>query len=124
MINKLILNQLEQVKEADIGEYDSLHHTFHIKKHVEKSFEYNTLYLVKLDKHLLNATDNDLLVSNWNNGKYPLHEYLKIAVSKKVGKMIYVYGVYHDIDSKCDTGEDFEGWLPTEQLEIIEETTL
>jgi len=124
MINKLILKQLEQVHEAEVGEYDSLHHTFHIKKHVEKTFEYNILYIVKLDKHLLNATDNELLVSNWNGGKYPLHEYLKFAVSKKVGKMIYVYGVYYDIINKCDMKEDFEGWLPSEQLEIIEETRL
>lgn len=121
MINKLILKQLEQVQEADVGEYDKLHHTFHIKKKKEQIFEYNTMYLVKLDKHLLNATDNDILVSNWNNGNYPKHEYLKFAISKKVAKMLYVYGYYYDIENECDMAEDFEGWLPQEQLQVIKE---
>ena len=124
MINKLIKEQLDKVKEAKIDEYDSLHHTFHIKKYKEKTFEYNVLYIVRLDDHLLNATDNVALVSNWNNGKYPTHKYLKFAVNKKLAKMINVYGVYYDIDGDCDLSEDFEGWLPVEQLEIIKETKL
>ena len=124
MINKLILKQLEEVQEAEIGEYDKIHHTFHIKKHKDKTFEYNIMYLVKLDKHLLNAKDNDILVSNWNNGKYPTHEYLRFAVSKKVAKMLYVYGFYYDIENDCDMAEVFEGWLPQEQLQIIKETKL
>ena len=124
MINKLIKEQLDKVQEADIGEYDSLHHTFHIKRHREKTFEYNKMYIVELDDHLLNATDNVALLSNWNNGKYPTHKYLRFAVSKKIAKMIFVYGIYYDINNDCDLSGEFEGWLPTEQLEIIKEREL
>ena len=124
MINKLILQQLDKLQEAKVEEYDNLHHTFHIKQIGKPVFQYNIMYLVKLDSHLLNATDNDVLVSNWNKGKYPTHQYLKFAVSKKLANMLYVYGYYYDKDNECDMAEDFEGWLPAEQIEIIKEIKL
>ena len=120
-VNKLILKQLEDVHVAKIGEYDELHHTFHIKKFQEQVFEQNKLYVLKLHKSLLNSTDNALLVSNWNNGAYPKHEYVKCVVTKKIAKMIYVYGVYYDNEQQLDLEEEWIGWLPTEQIEVIKE---
>ena len=119
-VNKLILKQLEEVRVANVSEYDELHHAFHIKKYQEPTFEQNKLYIAKLDEHLLSADGNTLLVSNWNNGKFPTHQYVKFAVHKKIAKMIYVYGVYYDIENKKDLEDEWVGWLPIEQLEIIE----
>lgn len=121
MINKLILKQLDKVEVAKVEEYDELHHTFHIKKHQEQTFEQGKYYIIKLDKHLLNATDNSLLVSNWNNGKFPTYEYVKCVVTKQVAKMIYVYGMYYNIESKQPIDEEWIGWLPIDQVEILEE---
>lgn len=119
MINKLILKQLEKVESAKVGEYDVIHHTFHIKKHQELKFEQGTYYVLKLDKHLLNANGNSLLISNWNNGKFPTHEYIKCVVTKQVAKMIYVYGLYYNIESKQSFDEEWIGWLPIEQIEVV-----
>lgn len=124
MINKLIKAQLNKVTEANVEEYDSLHHTFHIKKHKAQSFEYNIMYTVQLDKTLLDTSINDVVASNWNNGKRPTHDCLKFAISKKVGNMLYVYGVYHNIEDNLDLDEDFEGWLPIDRIKVIEEKTL
>ena len=124
MINKLILAQLEKLQDAKVGEYDSLHHTFHIKKHREQEFNYNVQYLVELDDTLLNPSVNDVLASNWNNGKRPTHKYLKFAISKKVGNMLNVYGIYHDKDNNIDLDEVFEGWLPTDRIRVLEEETI
>ena len=120
MINKLITKQLEGLKVAQIDEYDELHHTFHIKKYEEFKFEKGKCYVLKLDEHLLNATDNVLLVSNWNNGAFPTQQYLKCVVTKQVGKMIYVYGMYYNIESKQQLEEEWVGWLPIEQVKVLE----
>lgn len=119
-VNKLILKQLEKVETAKVSEYDELHHTFHITKYEEKKFEQNLFYIIKLDKNLLNGNDNSLLVSNWNNGKYPTQEYLKVAITKQVANMIYVYGMYYNIESKQQLDEEWVGWLPIDQIEIVE----
>ncbi len=119
-INKLIQKELEKVKIAKIGPYDQFKHSFHIEKFKEKTFELNHEYLIKLDNSLLNATSNDLLVNNWNNGKYPLFPYMKAVPVKKIGKMLYFYGVYYNIDTKQETQEEWVGWLPIENIEQIE----
>lgn len=124
MINKLIKSQLDKLQDAKVEEYDSLHHTFHIKKHKEQEFNYNVKYLVELNETLLKPSVNDVLVSNWNNGKRPTHKYLKFAISKKVGNMLYVYGIYHDVEQNVDLDEDFEGWLPIDRIKVMSEEEL
>ena len=124
MINKLIKAQLEKLQEAKVEEYDFIHHTFHIKKHKEQEFKYNVKYLVELDETLLKPSVNDVLASNWNNGKRPTHKYLNFAISKKVGNMLYVYGFYYDKDNQIDLCEDFEGWLPIDRIKVLSEEVL
>ena len=102
-------------------EYDEAHHTFHIKKFEEHEIEVNKFYIFKLNKSLLNANSNPLLVSNWNNGKYPTQEYVKCIINKKIAKMIYVYGVYYDNEHQVESEEEWVGWLPIDQLEVIKE---
>lgn len=120
-INKLILKELEKVQVAKVGEYDYCRRCFTITKYQPPSFSMNGLYIVELDSHLLNATDNEVLVCNWNAGRYPTQKYMKIKITKTLGKMMYVYGVYYDVNTQTELDEDWDGWLPTEQVKILRE---
>lgn len=122
-INKLILEQLNK-SHVNYGEYDAIHHSFTIKKQEKIELQTSTIYVAKLDDSLLNANSNSTLVSNWNAGKFPTKPYLRFVISKKLGQMVYVLGVYYDINTKTDLDEEFEGWLPVAQLEIKEESKL
>ena len=124
MINKLITKELEKLEVAKVQEYDEVHHTFHFKKYEEQKYVKGKCYILRLDKHLLNATDNGLLVSNWNSGKFPTKEYVKCVVTNQIGKMIYTCGVYYNIVSNQEDDEEWIGWLPVEQVEVIEVTDL
>lgn len=119
MINKIIQEQLEKTI-APVGKYDELKHQFVIHKYTEQVFELNTYYLVELDDALLNASGNVMLVSNWNNGSYPKYKYMKIVVSKQLGKdMIKVDAIYYDYVAQKDILEMWSGWLPVNQVKII-----
>lgn len=120
-MNKLIKKQLEKLKVAKIDSYDEVKHTYVFKKHVAKIFNVNSVYIIRLDKSLLSATGDEILVSNWNQGHYPKYPCMKVQVNKKMGSMLFVCGVYYDEVLKKDMNEYYNGWLPDEKLEIIQE---
>lgn len=119
-MNKLIKKQLDRLKVAKVDSYDESTLTYVFKKHVSKIFKINSVYILKLNELLLNPNNNDILISNWNNGNYPKHKYLKAQVTKKVGNMLFLCGVYCD-ENKNNINEFWNGWLPDEQLDILEE---
>lgn len=118
-VNKLILKQLEKVKDAKVSPYDEIRHSYYIKKFKEINFEVHHCYLVRINDALLNSTN--IIASNYNNGSYPEYNYMKIDVSKRVGNMIYVDGIYYDNESKQDINTMWSGWLPITEIELIEE---
>ena len=120
-VNKLILKQLEQVKNAKVEAYDPIKHSYLIKKHQEIVFDVNHVYIVELNDSLVHPSQDDLLVSNWNNGTHPVQKYMKLEVTKKLAKMIYVYGVYYNIETNVESSDEWDGWLPQESLVIIKE---
>ena len=120
-MNKIIAQQLKKLGVAKMDSYDELKHTYLFKKHVAKIFKLNSFYIVRLDKSLTSATGDEILVNNWNKGNYPKHSCMKVQINKKMGNMLFVCGVYYDDFSKKDMNEYFNGWLPDEKLEIIEE---
>ena len=120
-MNKLIQKQLEKLRIAKIDSYDELKHTYTFKKHKGKDFKIDSVYIIKLSNTLMNPKNNEVLISNWNKGNHPTHQYIKVQVNKKLGNMIFVCGAYYDIDTKNVINEYWNGWLPDEQLEVIEE---
>lgn len=120
-MNKLIQKQLDRLRVAKIDFYDELKHVFTFKRHMSKDFKVDNVYVIKLSNQLMNPQNNEVLMSNWNSGSHPTHNYIKAQVNKKVGNMIYVCGAYYDINTKSITNRFWNGWLPDEQLEIIEE---
>lgn len=119
-MNKILKQQLDKLKVAKVDSYNELTHTYVFKKHESATFKLDSVYLLRLDDKLLNPKYNDVLISNWNNGKYPTHTILKAQVSKKLGNMLFLCGVYCNED-KEPINEFWNGWLPDDQLKIIEE---
>ena len=82
MINKIIQEQLNKLQVAKLGEYDPFKHMYVIPKYKEPHYDVDHCYLVCLDDTLLTATGNEMLVSNWNNGRYPVHRKLRHIFSE------------------------------------------
>jgi hypothetical protein len=118
MIRKLIQDQLDRCQFANLNNYDPKTNTFYIKKYSKPTYETGKCYLIKLPLEIVNKTDSVLAV-NWNNGNAPKTQYLKIYISKSLGKMIYVDSISFDFDNKVDLSFMWSGWLDSEELTQI-----
>ena len=115
MSTKLVLEQLKKVNYADLNHYDKETNTYMIPKYSKPKYDVGKMYVVKIPLDILNMP-NSALATNWNNGTYPRSEYLKIYVSKMVGKMLYVDSVGFDPLQNKDLNCIWSGYLPAEEL--------
>lgn len=120
-MNKFIEEQLQKVNIADLSNFDKSINTYYIPQVKDISIKVDSCYVIKLDETLLNPYTNDILVCNWNHNTYPQQEYLKVDVLKVMNKMIYINGIGFDYVNKVDTNYIWSGWLPINQIKIIEE---
>ena len=67
---------------------------------------------------VINLVNNNqsVIATNWNNGSAPSYQYLKVYISKLLGKMAYVDSIGYDINTKQDINVLWSGWLPTEEI--------
>lgn len=119
-MNRIIEEQLKKCQVADLSDFDSVTGTYHIKRFKQVKLEVDSCYLIRLDKQLLNKETSQVLSSNWNKGTVPPCEYMKIDVSKSMGKMICVNGIGYDYEKKQDLNIIWSGWLPLQSIEVIE----
>ena len=118
MIRQIIKEQLEKCQFASLNNYDRTTNTFLINKYSQPTYDLNKCYLVKLPTNVVNASDSVLAV-NWNNGSFPISQYLKMYISKTLGNMIYVDIVGFDFETKQDLSIMWSGWLNTSELTQI-----
>lgn len=116
MLNKVVQDQLAKVEVADLSNYDKETSTYSIPKRVDIKLEEDCCYLIHLKP---SAYNNQTVIVNWNNGSKPNHDYLKIDISKKMGKMIKVVSVAYDYYNKVDLSDFWAGWLLIDDLDII-----
>ena len=114
----VIQDQLAKVLMADLSNFDKETNTFFIKKYSHTKLEVGKYYVIKLDNILLDK-DNDVMC-NWNNSVVPTSNCYKIEVIKSVGKLIYVQGISYDFENKKSLGELWDGWLPTDEIRVLE----
>ena len=117
--NKLIQRELEKIK-VKIESYDEELNCYFIPQVHVINYVKDEVYLFKLDKSLLSASGNEILVINWNQGTFPKYEYIKAKIIKVLGDKIYVGAVYYDFETKKELEEDWMGWLPTNKIQIVE----
>lgn len=117
-MNELIKKQFEKVEVADLSNFNE-NGEFIIPRYERDRFEEDKCYLIELDRTLTINNPNSLIQSNWNNNTYPLYQYLKVDVSKVMGKMIKVNSVAFDYATNQDIAYYWTGWLPIDLIKII-----
>ena len=114
-MRELIRNQLLKCTYANLNNYNAETNTFYIPKYSKPQYVINKMYLIQLPGYLVNNSVS-VIATNWNNGTAPRYSYLKVYVSKILGKMIYVDSIGYDINTRQDLNTMWSGWLPTEEI--------
>ena len=110
-----VKKQLAKCHYADLSDYDERTNTYHIPKYSKPRYEVGKMYLVKLSGSLVDNADS-AVATNWNGGTSPKMPYLKIYVSKMLGRMLQVDSICYDYDKMADTALMWSGWLPVDEL--------
>lgn len=121
MLDKIIKQQLDSLEVAKVSAYNEANHRYLFKR-IGSSTEVGKTYIIQLDKNLTIKELSNMLANNWNHGLVPTHTLMKVEVKDKMGTMYLVHGDYLNEDYSLVGGCGFwEGWLPIEQIGILEE---
>ena len=118
MRSKIVETQLKKCSYADLSHFDNTTGVFNIPKYSKPKFDIGKMYIIQVANELVD-NNSSVIATNWNSGTSPKSPFLKIYVSKMVGKMIYVDSLVFNIKTKSDTNITWSGWLPTEQITQI-----
>lgn len=122
-MNKIVEDQLKKVQVANLPPYDedTLYMVIPKKDCVANAgLVVQGLYLIQLEDYLVNPFEGFTLHDNWNKGIPPKHHFLKVEVLQFVGNMVKVSSIGYDYNTKQDTNDAWEGWLPLKGIKIIE----
>lgn len=122
-MREIIKQQLQNCSYANLSNYDPATQTFLIPKYQKPHFALGSMYLVQLSGALVNNVSS-VIAANYNNGTAPMYPFLKIFVSKSLGKMIYVDSLGFDPQTKQDINVLWSGWLPTDELTLISQVVM
>lgn len=79
-------------------------------------------YLIQIADYVLNEPPHFTLSANWNNGIIPKSRYLKVQITRVMGKMIQVDGSGYDVYNQLDTSDTYIGlWLPLGSIGVVAE---
>lgn len=107
--------ELKRVKFAKIEKLNET--TYIVRKETGIRLEENNCYLIRLNDSIFDP--NNILTSNWNNGKIPSSRYYQIDIDKIMGDMIRISGVGFDTEDCLVMKDNWWGWLPKNEIEII-----
>lgn len=107
--------ELKRVKFANIQQVDE--NTYVVRKETEIRLEEDNCYLIKLKDSVFNP--NSILTTNWNSGKIPNSRYYQVDINKIMGDMIRISGIGYDDETCTIFKENWYGWLPKNEIEII-----
>lgn len=110
--------QLKKCEFADLSNFDANTNTYHIPRYTKPTYDIGKCYIIQVPDRLINNT-NSIEAVNWNKCTAPSNKYLKIYVSKQLGKMIYIDSVGYDLETKRDLNNLWSGWLPIEEITQI-----
>ncbi len=120
-MNKIIENQLSQVKIANIEYGDQ--GVIYIPKTVKSNYNLKVgeIHVIEINDEILNPPESSLLVSNWNSGKIPKYKKYQVEILDIVHRMVKINGVAI-IDNCLEYSENFYGWLPIDSFKIINDS--
>lgn len=120
-MNKYVIEELKKCKVAQLPPYNSSTRHLIIPKaqNVEQYLQPGKCFLIKLEPYILNPPEGFTLHDNWNQGRKPPQQFMKVEIAQVMGKMIKVNGLGYDYANQRDTDEIWEGWLPKKAISII-----
>lgn len=123
-MNPVIKRELEKIR-APLPEYDDSTTLINIPRKDSEStsavrqFVENNCYLIELEDYILNEPPNFTLSANWNKGVVPSSKFLKVEVSRVMGKMIQVNGSGYNPLTDTDHNDTYIGlWLPASSVKV------
>ena len=122
-MNPLIKEQLKKINRVKVPSFDENTQTITLLKsdiQSTDSLQEDRCYLISVEDYILNPPEGFTLHSNWNNNIVPKHKFMKIDVSKIMGKMVKVNSVGYDMKHQVDSTDVWSGWLPRKSITIIE----
>lgn len=122
-MNPLIKDQLSKVQRAVLSEYDDDSTHITVERGVVRAtscLQVDHCYLISVEDYILNPPEGFTLHTNWNNNVAPKHKFMKVDVTKIMGKMVCVNSVGVDMKTHTDTRDMWTGWLPQKSIKIIE----
>ena len=115
---ELVKEQLSRVQFADLSNYDESANTFYISKINQIKLKVGNSYIIKVKDSI---KEDEILKSNYNQGKNPPINYLLIDVLNILGKIIKVNSIEYDIVNNQTIGNLWGGYLTIKDVEIIKE---
>ena len=116
-MNKIIEQQLKEVKIADLSHFDEENGIFTIPQKKSIKIEQNKSYLIHLNDSFFY---NSMVKDNWNKGWEPIDRYLKIDVNVILSNMIKVVSIGYDALNKKDTMNFWTGWICLNDMEVLQ----
>lgn len=115
--NKITKQQLEKVNVADLSNF--VDGVYYIKQRKDIHLDVNKCYHIELDDVLLQKENNEFAIT-YNKGVVPKNKCYTIDVSKNLGKLVYVNAIAYDKEAKQNLKEFWVGWLPLENIKVLE----
>lgn len=122
-MNPLIKTQLNKIRTVRLPEFDD--NTTHLDIPMRTNsdpivVEQDKCYIIQVEDYILNPPDGFTLHTNWNGNKIPKHKFMKVDVTKIMGKMIKVNSIGYDMFNGTNINDMWEGWLPEKSITVIE----
>lgn len=114
-MNKIIQEQLNQVKDADLSHFDKSTNTYFIPRKTSIVIRENNSYIIEI------GNISDTITNNWNQGSKPPFNCCKAIVNTYMKNMIQIDGVEYDNLNNIDGIKVWSGWLPLNDVVILKE---
>ena len=118
MRSKIVETQLKKCSYADLSHFDNTTGVFNIPKYSKPKFDIGKMYIIQVANELVD-NNSSVIATNWNSGTSPKSPFLKIYVSKMVGKMIYVDSLVFNFGPGEENHYIIDEYLFQELLEYL-----
>ncbi len=114
-MSERLTRELGKLKYASVTKLNDEHYI--INKATKLHLEIDRCYLIRLGDSVYNP--NTILSSNWNGGRIPRGRFYQVHVDTIMSNMVKITGVGY-MDANCSIfADNWFGWLPIEDVEVI-----
>lgn len=114
-MNKLIQDQLNKVKVANIPPYSSTDTEIVIPKNINNVINLDSLqvghyYKIVVAEYIIKPFEGFTLHDNWNKGIIPTDNQMNAEIVQFMGKMVYINAL------GINDNKPWTGWLPIKSI--------